>query len=140
MHFRYVWEVRPNKMTYKQASDAYYQAFGMCQWNFKPTDILSLQVVMSYTIHLMNSPYTEKKAIVILETAINNAQKDLDSHDPTNKPLVESLLKNLKENVIHFQDVAVELTITEFFELFGLLPKPEDFEEEQTETEPDDTV
>lgn len=42
----------------------------------------------------------------ILQTTINNELKDLDDHDLTDKPFVQSHFENLKENFMYFHEIA----------------------------------
>lgn len=122
-------------MIYKLASDAYYYAIGMCQWNYGPLDVFLLQVTMNYTVHLMYGDFTDKdKAVIILKKTINDALQHLDNHDPTNKPLVESLLENLKKNLLRFQAIVDEKTLAQLLEIDVYFSEIEYFEEERTET------
>lgn len=89
---------------------------GMCQWSFEPTGIFLLQVAINYAIHLMNANNTDETEI-ISKTTINDALKYLDDYHQINKPLVESLLENLKDNLTYFQDIANEIKIKELLEL-----------------------
>lgn len=133
-------EASSDATTYEQASVAYYEAMCMCQWNFEPTDVLLLQVAMSYTIHLINANHIHK-AILILENTINDALEDRDDHVSTNRPLVESLIECLNANLVHFQRIAVERKQVQSMglELDEYSTEMIDFEEEQTNPKPDDT-
>lgn len=100
-----MWEANFEKETCEQAITAYYEAMGMCLWNYEPTDVFLLQVAMNYTVHLINANYTDL-AITILNSVIKNAQQDQEKNDPTNNPFVELLLIDLNENLVKFQKIA----------------------------------
>jgi len=98
-----MWETNKNDSTCKEVTKAYYEAFSLCQWNFKPTDPYLLQIALNYTTHLKNVNDTEK-AIAILKRVIEDTQEDdLKNYDFLKKLYVELFLKYLNECLVQFQ-------------------------------------
>ncbi|XP_025193506.1 14-3-3 protein beta/alpha-B-like [Melanaphis sacchari] len=102
---RYIWEVNNSDEICKEATKAYNEAMGICQWNFKSTDPYLLQVTLNFTTHLNNTNNTER-ATVILKRVIQNLQtEDVQHYDLLKKSYIDLVLKYLKENLVRFQNI-----------------------------------
>lgn len=111
-------------MSGKKATQAYYEAMSMCQWNFEPTNPCLLGVALDYTVHLNDMDNTEL-AVTVLRRVVNKAREYLDESELSdtavaNRPSVESLLADLSERLERYQKIVDGGSIR----LFDLIDEP----------------
>lgn len=71
----------------------------ICKWNFVPSDTCLLQITLPYAEHLNNTNNPDEAVVVLMEV-IKNAREDIARNHRTNKPYVETVLKELNNILV----------------------------------------
>ncbi|VVC37326.1 14-3-3 protein,14-3-3 domain [Cinara cedri] len=101
--YRCIWEEDNNEVTCRETTKEYHTAYSLCEWNFESSDPLLLKTAMKYAFQLSDAG-NNRLAIVILKRVIDNAQEHLDKNYLADKPIIESLIMDLNNNLIMFID------------------------------------